>query len=171
MKKFFLVFLVVFLIFSCNNEEKHEIKNWNKIEKKLIDINKYLLMEDKERIESYILRKEWNMQETKTGLWFEIIEEGNGDNVVEDQLVTIKYQIELLDGTICYSSDSIGEKSFKVGYSTVEKGLNEGIQLMNEGAKARFILPPHLAHGLVGDRNKIPPRSIIVYYVELTSVF
>jgi FKBP-type peptidyl-prolyl cis-trans isomerase len=52
----------------------------------------------------------------------------------------------------------------------VESGLEEGILLLREGDKAKFILPPHLAHGLLGDDNKIPARSIIVYDLELLSL-
>ena len=39
--------------------------------------------------------------------------------------------------------------------------------LLKEGDAARFILPPYLAFGLLGDENKIPPRSTIVYNVEM----
>jgi FKBP-type peptidyl-prolyl cis-trans isomerase len=31
-------------------------------------------------------------------------------------------------------------------------------------------MPPHLAHGLLGDENKIPPRSVIVYDLHLIDV-
>jgi FKBP-type peptidyl-prolyl cis-trans isomerase len=42
--------------------------------------------------------------------------------------------------------------------------------MLREGDKARFILPPHIAHGLLGDENRIPPRSVIVYEVELLNI-
>jgi FKBP-type peptidyl-prolyl cis-trans isomerase len=38
---------------------------------------------------------------------------------------------------------------------------------MRKGEKALFILPPHLAHGLIGDMNKIPPLTTVVYDIEL----
>ena len=56
---------------------------------------------------------------------------------------------------------------FKIGQGGVESGLEEAVLLMSVGDKGRFIMPPHLAHGLLGDNNKIPPRSIIVYQAEL----
>jgi FKBP-type peptidyl-prolyl cis-trans isomerase len=31
-------------------------------------------------------------------------------------------------------------------------------------------MPPYLAHGILGDENKIPPRSIIVYDVEVLEI-
>jgi FKBP-type peptidyl-prolyl cis-trans isomerase FkpA len=36
--------------------------------------------------------------------------------------------------------------------------------------KAIFILPAHLAFGLIGDRNKIPPKVAVVYEVEVISI-
>lgn len=171
MRNLYLITLILFLLSSCSDNNDQQVRNWNKIDKKLIDINKYLIKEDRERIESYIQRNEWNMQQTKTGLWYEIIQKGEGNNATDNQLVTINYKVELLDGTVCYTSDSLGAMTFKVGYGNIEKGLQEGIKLMNIGCKARFIMPPYLAHGLVGDDNKIPPRTIIVYEVELTSIF
>ncbi len=55
----------------------------------------------------------------------------------------------------------------EIGHGGVESGIEEGILLLHKGDKARFILPPFRAHGLLGDRQKIPPRSIIVYELEL----
>ena len=64
-------------------------------------------------------------------------------------------------------SNSRGTKSFKIGQGGVEKGLEIGILKMREGDKAKFIMPPNLAWGLIGDEKKIPARSIIIYDVEL----
>jgi FKBP-type peptidyl-prolyl cis-trans isomerase len=76
----------------------------------------------------------------------------------------------LLDGTLCYSSDSLGEKTFLVEQDNVESGLHEGIQKLREGDKALFILPSHIAHGLLGDDSKIPSHSSVIYEIELLSV-
>jgi FKBP-type peptidyl-prolyl cis-trans isomerase len=79
----------------------------------------------------------------------------------------LKFSVSLLDGTLCYSSDSSGLESFIIDHDQVESGLHEGIKLLHEGDKAKFILPSHLAHGLIGDKDKIPRRSPIVYDIEL----
>ena len=42
--------------------------------------------------------------------------------------------------------------------------------MLKKGSKARFILPPHLAHGLIGDENRIPARAIIIYDIEVLSI-
>jgi len=170
MKNIFLI-LIIFLLFACKSETKKIKRDWKKIDNEIIKINKYLVKEDKERIESYAKRKNWNLQETSTGLWYEIYEKGVGSKVEDGSLVKINYTVELLDGTICYTSDSLGALTFKVGLSSVESGLHEGIMLLKQGDKAHFVLPPHLAHGYIGDDKKIPVHSIIVYNIELLEVF
>ena len=76
----------------------------------------------------------------------------------------------MLDGKLCYSSDKNGPKTFKVDFDNVETGIHQGIKLMREGEKAIFILPSHLAHGLTGDNDKIPPKASVYYEVEVLSV-
>jgi FKBP-type peptidyl-prolyl cis-trans isomerase len=133
----------------------------------LIKINKYLVDKDADQIRGFVRRRNWNMKTTQTGLWYMIERKGTGEAAHTGMIATINYTVSLLDGTICYSSDKPGPKKFRIGKGGVERGLEEGILLLHKGDKAVFILPPHLAFGLTGDDNKIPPRSIIVYEVEL----
>ena len=160
----------LFLTYSCKNEPKTEKKDWNQINKQLIGINKYLVKEDVERIKSFIKRNDWQMQQTETGLWYEIYQDSNGKQAENNDIAEISFTVKLLDGTVCYSSETSGNLSFKIGKGNIENGVQEGILLMKENEKARFILPPHLAHGLVGDDNRIPPRSIIIYDIELITL-
>ncbi len=46
----------------------------------MADLNKYLMRKDRERIKNYIERKNLKMNESPTGLWYQIIKEGNGQN-------------------------------------------------------------------------------------------
>ncbi|MFW5700766.1 MAG: FKBP-type peptidyl-prolyl cis-trans isomerase, partial [Cyclobacteriaceae bacterium] len=121
-------------------------------------------------IESYVTRRGWPMEETKTGLWYMIYEKGQGEMTGKGKYATINYTVHLLDGTFCYSSDSLGAKTFKIGQGGVEPGLEQGILLMKEGDKAKFILPPYIGHGLLGDSKKIPRLAVIIYDVELLEV-
>jgi FKBP-type peptidyl-prolyl cis-trans isomerase len=54
-----------------------------------------------------------------------------------------------------------------MGRSEMEAGMNEGLRLLRPGSEAIFIMPPYLAYGLIGDRRKIPPRSVLVYRVSV----
>ncbi len=165
------ILLLCIFLFSCRQEHRNLTKeNYRETKKSLIEINRLLVKKDSAKIADYIKSRNWNMIETKTGLWYMIYENGAGKKSEEGLYATINYNVALLDGTRCYSSDSLGPKRFKIGRGSVESGLEEGVLLLKEGDKARFILPPHLAHGLVGDDNRIPARSIIVYDIELLSL-
>jgi FKBP-type peptidyl-prolyl cis-trans isomerase FkpA len=168
------ILIVVFLLLgiSCKNnrdKEKHP-RNKEEVKKQMEDVNRILIKKDHEQIKGYAARHGWKMVETETGLWYEIITEGNGRQAAKGLLATINYSVSLMDGTLCYSSQKKGPKTFLIGQGNVESGLEQAILLLKEGSKARFILPPHLAYGLPGDGDKIPSRSIIIYEVELISL-
>ncbi len=123
----------------------------------------------KTRKKSLAFNKQHNLhlKESETGLWYKIDKTGHGKTASEGRQITLKYKVSLLDGTPCYSSDSLGPKTFTVGKGGVESGLEEGVTMLREGDRAMFVLPPHLADGLPGDGDRIPARSIIVYEVEV----
>lgn len=165
-----LILLNIFL-FSCGQEAEYISRDNNReTRSSLIEVNRILVKKDSAKIAGYVKRRNWNMTETQTGLWYMIYKEGSGKQANTGLYATIKYNVSLLDGTECYSSENLGPRQFKIGQGGIESGLEEGILLMKEGSKAKFIMPPHLAHGLVGDDNKIPARSIIVYDVELLTL-
>ncbi len=169
-KRFAFYVIPLFLILSCegrNNEVPKKKANYNET---LIKVNKYLVGQDVDNIRKYIKRRDWEMKTTETGLWYMIYEKGSGKSASPNKAAIILYKVYLLDGTLCYTSEKLGPKKFTLGKGGVERGLEEGILLLHVGDKARFILPPHLAQGLTGDGNKIPPRSIILYEVELIQI-
>ena len=162
-----LLLMLVFL-FSCTQKRTYRTdEEVAQFKEPLIKINKYLVKKDAEHIADYVKRRKWKMEVSKTGLWYMIYEKGSGSKSKIGQVALLNYKIFLLDGTLCYSSDSLGAKTFAIGHGGVESGLEEGILLMHQGDKARLIMPPYRAHGLLGDMNKIPARSIIVYEIEL----
>ncbi len=167
----FFFLILNFILFSCHQSEQPDNnKKYIKDKNSLIEINKFLVEKDAEAIENYIGRRKWEMNKTESGLYYMIYKNGIGRQAKFGSLATINYEISLLDGTICYKSDSTNPKSFIIGKGGVESGLEQGILFLREGDKAKFILPPHLAYGLTGDEHKIPPRSTIVYDIELIKI-
>ncbi len=129
----------------------------------LVPVNKYLVKKSEQNIANFVHRRGWEMKETSTGLWFMIYKHGSGKMAVKGKAISFSYSLSLLDGTKCYSSDSLGIKSFRIGSGHVESGLEEAALLLREGDMARIIIPPHLAYGMLGDNNKIPGQSSILY--------
>lgn len=161
-----ILFIVVSLI-SCREKPGNTINNTKPGKNEMVDLNKYLIQKDKERILNYIERKKLKMNESSTGLWFQIMKEGNGKVFTDNDKVVMDYECSLLDGTKCYSSKDRGPKELILGRSEMEPGLNEGLRLLRPGAEAIFIIPPFLAYGLIGDRKMIPSRAVIVYNVSI----
>jgi FKBP-type peptidyl-prolyl cis-trans isomerase FkpA len=167
MVRFYLFVLLVLTVSSCNNSQPAGPVEKIAVKDEMIDVNKYLVQKDNERIENYIARKNLTMKQTPSGLWYTISKEGTGDFYKDGSSVSIDFDSSLLDGTQCYSSTVSGPKAIVIGKSDIESGLYEGLKLLKPGSEAVFILPPYLAYGLLGDGNLIPARAVIVYKVKV----
>jgi FKBP-type peptidyl-prolyl cis-trans isomerase len=169
MKKIIYICIIIPL-YSCVNNINEENKSTQKdLKEPLIKINKDISETESEQIEKYIKRRNWTMNETGTGLRYMIYFNGNGKQAKVGNTALVNFEISLLNGTIVYSSNNKPEE-FIVGQDNVESGLHEAITYLKAGDKAKLIIPIHLAFGLAGDMNKIPPRSTIVYDIELVSL-
>jgi len=160
----------IFLLFafvSCKNNSEIRTTGSRPGKNEIADLNRYFVQKDRERIQNYIVRKNLNMTESPTGLWYQILKEGEGDIFTDNNKVILDYECSLLDGTKCYSSKKLGPKEVILGRSEMEPGLNEGLRMLKPGAEAIFIMPPFLGYGLIGDRKMIPSRAIIVYTVYI----
>lgn len=160
-----IISLLTLVISSCNSDQGRENRKSGPDKKEMADLNKYFVQKDRERIESYIVRKNLKMTESPSGLWYAIIKEGTGNYFTDNDKVMLEYEVTLLDGTSCYSSNEIGPKEVIIGKSGIESGLNQGLRMLKSGGESIFIIPPFLAFGLTGDGKKIPSRAVIIYNI------
>jgi FKBP-type peptidyl-prolyl cis-trans isomerase len=111
------------------------------------------------------------MTKTGTGLRYFIYKKSSTNDTarVYDE-VTVDFEIDLLDGTHCYSSKANGPETFMIEKTDIESGLHEAMKFMCTGDSALFILPSHLAHGLIGDSDQIPPLVPIIYDIHLIKI-
>lgn len=164
----YLIFIILsFASVSCRNNGGKPVPDNRPGKDEMADLNRYLIQKDRERIQNYIERKNLKMIESPSGLWFQILKEGDGQYLTDNDKVVFNYDCMLLDATKCYSSKTLGPKEVTLGKSIMEPGINEGLRMLKPGAEAIFILPPFLAYGLPGDGNMIPPRSVIVYNINI----
>ena len=165
-KNIVILSLIISLV-SCREKATNRSFNPRPGKDEMVDLNRYLVQKDRERIKNYIERKSLNMYESPTGLWYQIKNEGTGKNFADNDKIVMNYECSLLDGTKCYSSKDLGPKEIILGRGEMVSGLNEGLRLLKPGAEAIFIIPPFMAYGLLGDRKMIPSRSVIVYTVNI----
>ncbi len=105
--------------------------------------------------------------ETCLGLQYILVSEGHGEPPMPGQVLVVHYTGYLSDGTLFDSSLQRNEPiRFILGAGQVLRGWEEAFALLNKGARARLILPPHLAYGDTGV-GPIPPGETLVFDVEL----
>ncbi len=109
------------------------------------------------------------VQTTYTGLKYQVLRPGTGKSPASYNRVKVHYHGYLPDGTVFDSSVERGEPAV-FPLDGVIPGWTEGIQLMKEGAKYRFTIPPELAYGARGAPPKIGPNQTLMFDVELFEV-
>lgn len=110
------------------------------------------------------------MQSTASGLRYIIHEPGEEGNkpVKGDQVTVHYYGMLAADGKMFESSFKNGQPyQFPVGTGQVIPGWDEGIVLLNKGAKATLFIPATLGYGAAGSPPIIPENADLIFYVEL----
>ena len=167
-----LVSPVLLIIYSCsdNPSPSRSTHHFSISDDSLVKYNKGVFQLEESEINDFVRRYGWKVQTTSSGLRYVIYKRGTGVKAESGKLAKIRYSVKLLNGTLCYSSEESGPKTFLIGKGGVESGLEEGILLLKVGDRAKFILPSHLAFGLLGDQDKIPQNSSLVYDIELVEI-
>lgn len=110
-------------------------------------------------------------QQTASGLRYQIIQEGTGEQATAGKTVSVHYKGQLLDGTVFDSSYKRQQPiDFVLGQGQVIPGWDEGVSLLKVGDKARFVIPSDLAYGSRGAGGVIPPDAALLFDVELVAV-
>ena len=104
-----------------------------------------------------------------SGLQYEIITEGTGPKPSAKNKVTCHYHGTLIDGTVFDSSVQRGQPA-TFPLNMVIKGWTEGLQLMTQGSKWRFFIPPQLGYGDRQVSAQIGPNSTLIFEVELLGI-
>lgn len=115
-----------------------------------------------------IAEKYPNFQKTPSGLMYRVTAAGEGACPVLGSRVTVNYEARFLDGTKFDSSAERGPFTFTLGVGKVIKGWDEAFFGMKKGEKRTLVIPYWLGYG-DKYRPPIPPRSTLVYDVELVS--
>lgn len=112
--------------------------------------------------------KQEGVTQTDSGLLYQVMTEGTGSSPEATDTVEVHYKGTLIDGTQ-FDSSYDRDQSATFPLDRVIPGWTEGVQLMKEGSKFKFVIPPELAYG-ENDTGTIPPNSTLIFEVELIKV-
>ena len=164
-------FFSILLVTGCDPPvQEQEEQSVNPVSEQFIRANQYMLQRHQDQISAFLERVGWNAEVTPSGLWIVIRKQGEGRHIEENSRVTYTFESTLLDGTPCYSAPYERPKEIVVGQGAVESGVEQGLKKLSDGSEAIFLIPPHLAHGNFGDRDKIPGNSVLIYSLKVLKV-
>lgn len=103
-----------------------------------------------------------------SGLQYKVFEEGQGRKPGATDVVQVHYKGTTIEGQEFDSSYRRGAPT-TFSLDQVIPGWTEGIQLMAEGSKFKFFIPPNLAYGPLG-AGPITSNSTLIFEVELLKV-
>lgn len=127
--------------------------------------------EARKKAEQALASETEGFEKTESGLFYKITSKGNGKQAQVGDEVAVHYTGMLLDKTVFDSSYRRNQPlNFTVGVGQVIEGWDEGILLLREGDKARFVIPADLAYGSRGAGGIIPPNAPLIFDVELVKV-
>lgn len=129
------------------------------------------LAEQKKEEQAALEKVVADFHKTDSGLHYKILKEGTGEKAAAGKTVSVHYEGALTNGEVFDSSYKRNKPiDFKLGSGQVIPGWDEGIALLQVGAKARFVIPSKLAYGSQGSRGVIPPNATLIFDVELVEV-
>ena len=150
-KALLALFFPLFILASCRTYSDDDLHSFDK------------------QISAYILKKNWKMERSESGLYTQVVDKGDSLSraISFTSEITITYKGKLLNGKTV--DQSLPGKPLVSKLSGLIGGFQEGLFDQHEGAKIRLIIPPNLGYG---DKQEgiIPANSVLVFEVEIVGV-
>lgn len=143
-----LFFIVGLLLIGC--------KTYSDEEKQAFD----------QQIRDYLKQENIDCERSDSGLYFKILEPGEGDLIQFKDLVSFKYKGTLLDGTVI---DEQLEEPVEFQVNELIGAWKEIMLQLRKGGKAFLVAPPQIGYG-DHKLNDIPQNSILVFEMEVVDV-
>ena len=138
----------------------------------LAEKNKELVKKNKEEGARFLEenKKAEGVTALPSGLQYKVVQESSGEKPGPEDIVVVRYEGKLLDGTVFDSTEHRGNQPLTIGVNNVIKGWSEGLQLMTVGSTYMFYIPGDLAYGAQGFGQLIGPNATLVFKVELVKI-
>lgn len=126
---------------------------------------------DNNLIINYAIDHLLDVQRTRSGLYYQILEKGEGQIIKWADQVVVHYKGYFLNGQV-FDSSYKKDKPITFYVGNMIPGWNEGLQLLQKKSKALFLVPSELAYGPQGFQNRngqdiVPPNTVLVFELEV----
>lgn len=129
---------------------------------------------NKIKMKEFLNKLGWDEQKkitTPTGLEYYTVKKGSGEKPVKNSKITAHYAGYFITGEKFDSSfDRNQPFEVNIGVGQVIAGWDEALLDMQKGEKRVIILPYYLAYGERGYPGMIPPKSTLIFEVELLDI-
>jgi FKBP-type peptidyl-prolyl cis-trans isomerase len=107
------------------------------------------------------------MVKRASGLYVQDVTMGTGTFASRGRTAVVRYTGWRADG----KQFDDGEITITLGTRQTIAAWEEGLLGMRVGGKRRLVVPPNLGYGARGAGNEIPPNTVLVFDMTLTSVY
>ena len=126
---------------------------------------------DTTQIEIYLRQKGKTVKSTESGIRYIVTKQGKGQPASTGDFAYVYYKGSLLDGSVFDSNQETKTPiPVEVGKQRVIAAWDEILKMMPAGTKLTIYLPSLLGYGDRGFDKIIPPNSILVFEMEISSI-
>lgn len=129
--------------------------------------------EEQERNEilNYAIDSLWEVQTTSSGLYYEIVKQGEGDTLKWADRIAVHYEGFFTDGRK-FDSSYDRKRPFEFYIGNTIHGWNEALQMVQPKSELRLLIPSRLAYaeeGLVSPRGDtlVPANRVLVFKIKV----
>ncbi|MCA0932079.1 gliding motility-associated peptidyl-prolyl isomerase GldI [Lutimonas saemankumensis] len=174
MKNYLLIIFLGIVMTSCSDSKARKpiVRKTSSFMSESIERNKLLNKAEQtvliQKMESDSLNQYLNSEH---GFWY-YYEKQNPDETIfpsSGDEVFYTHEIKNLDGSILYSMEELGTRSYLIDKEELISGLQDGFKIMKEGEVITFLFPSYKAYGYLGN-DRIEPNQPLIYTVELLKI-
>ncbi|WP_423127181.1 FKBP-type peptidyl-prolyl cis-trans isomerase [Gaoshiqia sp. Z1-71] len=162
--KYILPVVMAVMVFACSNDPVVEEIDYSPQREAGI-IDEYI---------DFLVEEGYDVDTTALGVFYVILEEGEGEFVQEGNSIGIKYVGFFPESGAVFDQSAYwydnGIWKFTYPSSGVISGFNDAIGLLNPGARGLFLIPSILAYGTTG-YGSVPPYSPLAFQIELSEIY
>ena len=117
-----------------------------------------------------------HLDSTTTGIYYisDTTKVGSGPTVKTGNTVTVKYICAGTDGTVFDASslhNTAGTMTYVYKTQPLIQGWEEGIEVLNKGSRATFLIPSAKGYGPYGSEDgAIPPNTPLIFTIEVVDI-